>query len=55
MVKFFEKTITTPTSIDILTRNKTITEEFKNQIFKEICENQTVKEFLGSIEKVTQN
>ncbi|GEM_PF-841996 len=55
MVMFFEKTITSPTSIDILTRNKTITEEFKNQIFKEISENQTVKEFLGSIEKVTQN
>ncbi|MFB0918122.1 MAG: hypothetical protein QMB63_03505 [Clostridiaceae bacterium] len=55
MVMFFEKTITSPTSIDILTRNKTITEEFKNQIFKDISENQTVKEFLGNIEKVTQN
>lgn len=55
MVLFFEKTITSPTGIDILTRRKEISPEYEKQIFSEIEKNQTVNQYLEKVEKVTQN
>lgn len=53
MVLFFEKTITSPTAIDILTRARIITDAQKEVIFKAVRDNPTVRDYLGAVRKVT--
>lgn len=52
MVLFFEKTLTSPTSIDILTRARTISEEEKEEIFQAIRDNLTVRDYLQDVRPV---
>ena len=53
MVLFFEKTITSPTAIDILTRARIISAAKKAEIFQMIRENLTIREYLADVKKVS--
>lgn len=53
MVLFFEKTITSPTAIDILTRARIISDTKKEEIFQAIRENLTIRDYLAAVSKVS--
>lgn len=53
LVLFFEKTITSPTAIDILTRARIITESQKETIFQAVRENITIRDYLDAVRPVT--
>lgn len=52
MVLFFEKTLTSPTSIDIVTRAKTITKEMEDEIYLAVSRNSTLVQYLTDVEKI---
>ncbi len=54
MVLFFEKTLTSPTSIDILTRARIISEEKKQEIFQAVRDNITIRDYLEAVRPVDQ-
>lgn len=54
MVLFFEKTITSPACIDIVTRDKNLSPELEDKIFKMIAENETICTYLQDVEEVTK-
>lgn len=54
MVLFFEKTIISPASIDIVTRSKKIDEDLKNEIFEKIRNNVTISAYLEEVEEVNK-
>ena len=53
LVLFFEKTITSPTAIDVLTRARIITESQKETIFQAVRENITIRDYLDAVRPVT--
>lgn len=55
MVLFFEKTLTSPTAIDILTRARIISETQKEEIFQAIRDNSTISDYLADVRLVTQS
>ena len=50
----FEKTLTSPTSIDILTRARIISEEKKQEIFQAVRDNITIRDYLEAVRPVDQ-
>lgn len=54
MVLFFEKTLTSPTSIDILTRQRHIPQPLEEEIFQAVRDNPTVSEYFKDIRRVKQ-
>lgn len=55
IVLFFEKTVTSPTSIDVLTRDREVDDLLLDEIFDTIRNNKTVGYFLDKLGKVSQN
>ena len=54
MVLFFEKTLTSPTSLDVVTRRRNMTEELKAEIFSAIENNWTIQEYLNDLQPIEQ-
>lgn len=55
MVLFYEKTILSPASIDIVSKYKVIDEKLEDEIFKRIEENETIAQYLSEVEKIEQS
>lgn len=51
MVLFFEKTVLSPACIDIVTREKNISQELEEEIFSQIEKNETIKQYLEDVEE----
>ncbi len=54
MVLFFEKTLTSPTSLDVVTRSRTLSDELKNEIFSAIEKNWTIQEYREDLQRIEQ-
>lgn len=54
MVLFFEKTLTSPTAIDILTRQRHMPKPLEEEIFQAVRENPTVADYFNDIRRVKQ-
>lgn len=54
MVLFFEKTLTSPTSIDILTRERLAGKDLMERIFDQIRNNETISAYLKDVRQVRQ-
>lgn len=52
MVLFFEKTLTSPTSIDIVTRSRSITRELEAEIFNAVRGNATIADYLDQVDRI---
>ena len=54
MVLFYEKTLLSPACIDIVTRNKILEDNLKQEIFSRISNNITLSTYLKDVEKVNK-
>lgn len=54
MVLFFESTLTSPTSLDVVTRSRTMSENLKVEIFSAIEKNWTIQEYLKDLKRIDQ-
>lgn len=52
MVLFYEKTLLSPPCIDIVSRNKVLSDDLKQEIFRRIEDNVTISSYLKDVEKV---